>query len=273
MQAAILLPARLASTRLPCKLLLDRTGRTVLEHTVARALEARALRPRLFRSILVACDDPRLAEAARRAGVQAVMTRPDHASGTDRLAEAVRKQRLKENLIVNLQADEPEMDPRNLVRVAELLAAAPRRAPVATLATALRDEETWRRPNVVKVVLDASGRDWGRALYFSRAPIPHLRDGAPRASGGAERPVYGFHHLGLYAYRREFLLRFSRLPASRLEQAEKLEQLRVLEAGYEILVGLAETHPPGIDTLEEYEAFVARFRSHAAETGVSHGER
>jgi 3-deoxy-manno-octulosonate cytidylyltransferase (CMP-KDO synthetase) len=279
----------LASQRLPGKLLLDKTGRTVLEHTLERALEARRGHPRLFRTILVACDDERLAQAARRAGVAAVLTRTDHASGTDRIVEAVRKTRLSEQIIVNLQADEPEIDPENLVRVAKLLARAPKEVPMATLAAPIRDPETWQRPNVVKVVADARGR----ALYFSRAPIPFIREpqavpldrqraapaafpAAPNtlgASAGAVRQssmvncqssiaaaprLYGLHHLGLYAYRRDFLLRFPKLPRSPLEETEKLEQLRVLEAGYDILVGPAVSNPPGIDTPEEYEAFVQR---------------
>ena len=262
MAVAIVLPARLASTRLPGKLLLNRTGRTVLEHTIGQALTARKRHPRFFRTILVACDDERLAVAARRGGADAVMTRRDHRSGTDRIVEAVQKTRLKEEIIVNLQADEPEIAPENLYRVAKLLAGAPREVPLATLAVLIHDEETWRRPNVVKVVASAAGR----ALYFSRAPIPFIRDGkTPPArtaedASGVRRPVFGLHHLGIYAYRRRFLLGFPKLPPSLLEEIEKLEQLRVLEAGHEILVGLAEANPPGVDTPEEYEAFVERQR-------------
>jgi 3-deoxy-manno-octulosonate cytidylyltransferase (CMP-KDO synthetase) len=268
--AAIVLPARYASTRLPGKLLLDRTGRTVLEHTIGQALRARKQHPSLFRTILVACDDGRLLEAARRTGVEAVLTRTDHPSGTDRIVEAVRKARLKEEIVVNLQADEPEIDPANLARVAQLLADAPRKVPMATLAVLIHDEETWRKPNVVKVVADASGDGFGRALYFSRAPIPFIRDGnqpklrTPKDATGHSRPVYGFHHLGIYAYRRPFLLRFPKLPSSTLEETEKLEQLRVLEAGYDILVGRARTNPLGIDTPEEYEAFVRRWKTGAS---------
>jgi 3-deoxy-manno-octulosonate cytidylyltransferase (CMP-KDO synthetase) len=264
MAVAIVLPARFASTRLPGKLLLNRTGRTVLEHTVGQALAARKRHGRLFRTILVACDDERLAAAARRGGADAVMTRPDHPSGTDRIVEALRKARVTEEIVVNLQADEPEIDPENLYRVAKLLADAPPAVPMATLAVPIHDEETWRRPNVVKVVTRATSRGGGRALYFSRAPIPFIRDGkvpptrTAKGASGTGRPVYGLHHLGIYAYRRRFLLGFPKLPRSPLEETEKLEQLRVLEAGYEILVGLAEANPPGVDTPEEYEAFVQR---------------
>jgi len=259
MTAAIVLPARLASTRLARKLLLDQTGKTLLEHTVERALAARAAHPALFHTVLVACDDESLMALARRAGADAVMTRPDHQSGTERLAEAAAN--LKEDIIVNLQADEPEMEPESIFRVAALLKDGPEEVPMATLATPILDEAKWRKPNVVKVVI---GQD-GHALYFSRAPIPFPRDEehAPERWQSDGKRIYGLHHLGLYAYRRPFLLQIPSLPASRLEQLEKLEQLRVLEAGYGIRVGETDSHPPGIDTLEEYEQFVARWKASA----------
>lgn len=271
MIAAIVVPARLASQRLPGKLLLNQTGRTLLEHTLECALAARARHPRQFQTILVACDDPRLAEAAARAGVAAVMTRPDHPSGTDRIAEAAQK--LTEELVVNLQADEPEADPEDLARVAELLAASPPEVSVATLAAPITTESVWRQPNVVKVVVNAQGR----ALYFSRAPIPFARDaaGAPAWTvtmpDGVTRRVYGLHHLGIYAYRRAFLAAYHALPPAALEQLEKLEQLRVLEAGHAIRVGIVESSPAGIDTPREYEAFVARWKAgRAAGAGGGH---
>lgn len=259
MAVAIVLPARLASTRLPNKLLLNRTGRTLLEHTVAQALAAKKAHPRLFRTVLVACDAPQLLEIAQRAGAQAVMTRSDHQSGTERIAEATVA--LKEKIIVNLQADEPEMAVGCIHQVATLLTEGPKDIPMATLATPIFDETKWRKPNVVKVVVAADGR----ALYFSRSPIPFPReenDAAAAWSMGSRR-VYGLHHLGLYAYRREFLLQIPSLPPSRLEKLEKLEQLRVLEAGYGIRVGIAAAHPPGIDTPEEYEQFVTRSNARA----------
>jgi len=257
MTAAIVLPARLASTRLERKLLLDQTGKTLLEHTVEQALVARREHPELFRTVLVACDDESLLKVARRAGADAVMTRPDHGSGTERIAEAA--EALKEEIIVNLQADEPEMDPNAIFRVATLLAGGPAQIPMATLATPILDEATWRKPNVVKVVVAQDGR----ALYFSRAAVPCARDEGKAADAwqASGKRVYGLHHLGLYAYRRAFLLKIPALPSSRLEQLEKLEQLRVLEAGYDILVGETEAHPPGIDTMEEYEQFVARWKA------------
>jgi 3-deoxy-manno-octulosonate cytidylyltransferase (CMP-KDO synthetase) len=253
---AILLPARLASTRLPHKLLLDRSGQTVLEHTLARAREAQAASNGLISRIVVAADDEKLIAVAQRAGVTAVMTDPNHTSGTDRIAEAARA--LPEEIIVNLQADEPEIDPRSVLLVAKLLASPDEPAPMATLAAPIFDAAEWRAPNVVKVVIDRAAY----ALYFSRAPLPFVRDEQDPASAQAwvsgGRRVFGLHHFGLYAYRRAFLLGYRDLPPSRLEQLEKLEQLRALEAGYRIKVGLIASAPPGIDTTADYEAFLRR---------------
>ncbi|HYF51144.1 MAG TPA: 3-deoxy-manno-octulosonate cytidylyltransferase, partial [Planctomycetota bacterium] len=207
MSVAIILPARLASTRLPNKLLLDRTGKTVLEHTIDRAKEARAKYPHLFTTVRVACDDEKLIAAAKRGGVDAVMTRKDHQSGTDRIAEACAG--LKEDIIVNLQADEPEINPDYIAKVAELLTLPEHElfgrkpandAPMATLATFIYDESTFRNPNVVKVVRNEF---WNRALYFSRAPIPYSRDGSPLFQTNDGKHVFGLHHIGIYAYRRE----------------------------------------------------------------------
>ncbi len=253
MNAALVLPARLASTRLPNKLLLNDSGKTVLEHTLDRAREAMALSNGLIVRILVAADDERLIAAARRGGADAVLTRADHTSGTDRIAEAAEK--LSEELIVNLQADEPEIDPANVVLAARLLAGSTESAPMSTLAVPIYDEEKFLKTSVVKVVVSGTGN----ALYFSRAPIPHLRDAADAHLlnvGG--RRVYSYHHLGLYAYRRAFLLGYKNLPASLLEKLEKLEQLRALEAGHTIKVGIATSNPPGIDTPEDYAAFLKR---------------
>lgn len=276
MSVAIVLPARLASTRLPNKLLLDRSGKTILEHTIERAQLAQKQYPDLFTTIRVACDDEKLVAAAKRAGVQAVMTRKDHQSGTDRIAEAAAD--LKEDIIVNLQADEPEIDPEYIGKVAAVLrmpepiaanaewigGAPPGELGMATLATFIYDLGIFNNPNVVKVVR----RNWSnRALYFSRAPIPFRRDSgsAPlfklRDESGSERVVYGFHHIGIYAYWREFLLKFVKLRPSQLEQIEKLEQLRALEYGYGIRVAWVPSHVPGIDTPEDYEAFLERQRN------------
>lgn len=268
MSVAIVLPARLASTRLPGKLLLARTGKTVLEHTIERAQEAQTCHPDLFTTILVACDDKQLIHAARRTGVHAVLTRANHQSGTDRIAEAA--QNLTEDIIVNLQADEPEIEPESILALGRLASAEsePERVPVATLAVPISDYQTWMSPSVVKVVVNFQSL----ALYFSRSPIPCPREGAC-ADGGAFQIVppdnpsgpslraYGMQHVGVYAYRKDFLNRFTGWGPSCLELLEKLEQLRVLEHGFGIHVGLISRHPPGIDTPEDYEAFVKRWES------------
>ena len=263
MSVAIVLPARLASTRLANKLLLDKTGKSLLEHTIERAIEVRRLYPDLFRTILIACDDSRLVTAARRAGVEGVLTDPGHKSGTDRIAEVA--QGLSEEIVINLQADEPEIEPELIAQVAQLLLdAGSSGAVMSTLAAPIQDEAEWKRSSVVKVVVDSQGR----ALYFSRAPIPFVRDERScqetwtwkRKDGGIER-IFGLRHFGLYCFRRAFLLEYKHLPPSRLEKLEQLEQLRALEAGHVIRVGMTHRHPPGIDTPEDYEAFVARMNA------------
>lgn len=257
MKAALLLPARLASTRLPRKLLLDRSGKTVLEHTLERAREAQTLSGGLITRIRVAADDEQLIDIARRFGVEAVMTRADHSSGTDRIAEAA--ETLSEELIVNLQSDEPEIDPASVVLAARLLADGNCTAPMSTLAVPIYDQEKFLKTSVVKVVVSSTGN----ALYFSRAPIPHVRDEADAGLWRRDgRPIFGYHHLGLYAYRREFLLGYRNLPPSVLEKLEKLEQLRAIEAGHIIKIGIVASNPPGIDTPEEYESFLNRMSPH-----------
>jgi 3-deoxy-manno-octulosonate cytidylyltransferase (CMP-KDO synthetase) len=249
-QAALILPARLESTRLPRKLLLAETGRPLLAHTVERALEARDAAGGRISRVLVAADCQELAAAARGAGAEAVLTDPGHRSGTDRIAEAAAS--LAEAAVINLQADEPEIPVAAVLRLAELILD-PAGAAMATLASPLLAESDVRNPNVVKVVLDAGGN----ALYFSRAPIPWARGGW-REDG---RTPLALRHLGIYAYRREFLLAYPRLPASRLEDLEKLEQLRALEAGHRIACAVIDPLPDGIDTPESYAAFVERRRA------------
>lgn len=247
MEIVAIVPARFASTRLPGKPLLADTGKPLIQHVIEAAHQAR----RLDR-VLVATDDMRIAEAVERFGGEAVLTRSDHPSGTDRVAEVAA--RLPDaGIIVNLQGDEPEVSGAALDLVVELLDR-DRFAPVATLATPIRSETVYRDPSCVKVV--CSGQ--GRALYFSRSPIPYFRDGVPDLSSGRPRV---FLHLGLYAYRREFLLELACLPISPLEQAEKLEQLRVLDAGHPIAVGIVDEPSIGIDTPEDYRRFVERWRT------------
>ena len=242
------IPARFASTRLPGKPLLSDTGQPLIRHVVEAARRARSLQ-----RIIVATDDRRIAEAVADFGGEAVMTRADHATGTDRVAE-VAAQLCDARIIVNLQGDEPEVSGEALDRVVALLEGDPE-APMATLATPIRDEAIYRDPACVKVVRSARGR----ALYFSRSPIPCHRDGLPDPAS-YPRPIAHLH-LGLYAYRRDFLLSIGSLPPSPLEAAEKLEQLRVLDAGYPIAVGIVAEASVGIDTPEDYRRFVERWRA------------
>jgi 3-deoxy-manno-octulosonate cytidylyltransferase (CMP-KDO synthetase) len=242
------IPARFASTRLPGKPLLSDTGRPLIQHVVEAARRAESLQ-----RIIVATDDRRIADAVAGFGGDVVMTRVDHATGTDRVAEVAARLG-GARIIVNLQGDEPEVSGEALDQAVALLHDDPE-APMATLATPIRDESTYRDPACVKVVCSARGR----ALYFSRSPIPCHRDGHPDP-GSSPRPI-AYLHLGLYAYRRDFLLSIAALPPSPLEAAEKLEQLRVLDAGYPIAVGIVDEPSIGIDTPEDYRRFVERWRA------------
>lgn len=228
-----MIPARYASTRLPGKPLLPLAGRPMVEHVWRRALGSGAA------EVWVATDDPRIESVCRGFGANVILTSPEHASGTDRLAEVVGRQGWSdEQIVVNVQGDEPLLPSANVAQVAELLdrhAA----AAVATLMTPLADEADVLDPNVVKVVV----RPDGQALYFSRAPIPWPRDGAtaPR-----------WRHVGLYAYRVGALRRLASLAPTPLELTEKLEQLRALENGMAIAVEPAREPPgPGVDTAED----------------------
>jgi len=244
MRSVAVVPARFASTRLPGKPLLSETGRPLIQHVVESARRAARLE-----RVIVATDDTRIADAVAAFGGECVMTRDDHPSGTDRVAEVAAGLPDAE-IIVNVQGDEPEVSGAALDLLVTLLER-DGDAPMATLATPIHDEAVYRDPSCVKVVRSASGR----ALYFSRSPIPLHRDGLP--AGG---PL-GLLHLGLYAYRREFLLKLATLPPSPLERTEKLEQLRVLEAGYPIAVGLVDEPAIGVDTPEDYRRFVERWRA------------
>ena len=228
-------------------MLLRETGKTVLEHTYEAAL--RAHRPEL---VLIATDDEAIAAEARRFGARVAMTSPDCPSGTDRIAEAVRDLPRAE-IIVNLQGDEPEIDPAAIDRLFDLLENDPAAA-MATLVTPIRERGKLDDPSCVKVTFD----DAGRAMYFSRSLIPHPREWND-ALLAADPPLF-FQHIGLYAYRRSLLMQMPRWPVGRLEQTEKLEQLRVLENGASILVAVTERPTRGIDTPEDYAAFVERRR-------------
>lgn len=244
--SCIVIPARLASTRLPRKMLLADSGKPMVQHTY----EAAAAATKADR-VIVATDDEEILQCVESFGGEAIMTDPALASGTDRVAEIA--QQLPEfDIFVNLQGDEPEMDGAAIDRVIELLEENPT-AQMTTVAAPLRDIEQLSDPACVKVVFAANGK----ALYFSRSQIPFFRD-SPNPPMDAD-PAKFHLHVGLYAYRRDFLLSFADLPPSMLEEAERLEQLRVLEAGHDIFVGSIPNATRGIDTPEDYASFVARF--------------
>ena len=246
----VAIPARYAASRLPGKPLRLLAGESMVLHVARRALAAGA------REVWIATDDDRIATALEGAGVRVAMTSPDHASGTDRLAECARIAGWSdETIVVNLQGDEPFAPAAGIRAVAELMRAGD--TEMATLAAIVTDVETLFDPNAVKLVR----ADDGRALYFSRAPIPWPRDAF--ALDRTRMPDGGpwLRHIGIYGYRAGFLSRFTALPPGRLERIESLEQLRVLEAGHRIAVGITpEPFPPGVDTPEDLaraEAWIA----------------
>jgi len=243
-------PARAASTRLPDKPLLDIAGKPMVVRTAEQAARSGATR------VIIATDDERIRQAAADHGMQAMLTRADHPTGTDRLAEVCAQLRLDaETVVVNVQGDEPLIDPRHIDQVAQLLRASPGAA-IATCAAPISDAGTLFNPNAVKVVCGADGR----ALYFSRAPIPWARD-ALAGGGRALAPgLPALHHIGLYAYRAGFLASFPALPQGPLERFESLEQLRALENGYGIVVCTTDTLPAsGVDTPEDLARVRATF--------------
>lgn len=240
MSFTVLIPARLASTRLPRKPLADIAGLPMIVRVARRVADAGAER------IVVACDDADIAAACAAHGVEAVLTRTDHPSGSDRLAEACTQLGLDGAArIVNVQGDEPLIDPALVRRCADLLDERPD-CVMSTAAHTIASAEDFANRNVVKVVLDAAGR----ALYFSRSPIPCWRDGTP----GALPDPAPLRHVGIYGYRAGFLRRFPTLQPAPLERLESLEQLRVLWHGERIAVHVAEHAPgTGVDTPEDLE--------------------
>ncbi len=212
----------------------------MLQHVYERASQARYLT-----SVVVATDDPRIYDAARAFGAPVRMTRADHASGTDRVAEVASAERA--DIIVNIQGDEPMIDPA-AIDAAALLLIEDEDAPMATLSKRIEHEEDVADPNVVKVVTDRAGY----ALYFSRSPIPYAREGHAQKY---------FKHIGLYVYRRDFLLQYSDMPVGPLEQAERLEQLRALENGHRIRVTETEYESLGVDTPGDLERASALFEA------------
>lgn len=236
MDITAIIPARYASTRLPGKPLLDISGKPMVQHVYERAKKAE-----LVNRVMVATDDRRIFDAVEGFGGRAVMTSESHKSGTDRLAEVAKG--LDSDIIVNIQGDEPLIEPgmideaiRPLMEDDSIV--------MGSLKAEIRDETELNNPNVVKVVVDRN--DF--ALYFSRYPIPYIRDDSPLSLLTGR-----FKHIGLYVYRREFLLEYAGMPQTPLEEAEKLEQLRALENGYRIKVPTTRYQSIGVDTEEDLE--------------------
>ena len=239
MTASVVIPARYDSTRFPAKILASETGKPLVQHVVERARLASRVR-----EVIVATDDRRIVDALQPFDTRCVMTSPAHQSGTDRIAEVARG--LSDEIVVNVQGDEPEIEPQTIDALIERLQTT--RDDMATAATPFPRGASVEDPNLVKVVTDADGR----AIYFSRSAVPFWRDRA-----GGTPPAY-YLHLGIYAYRRDFLLQFSSWPPTPLESAEKLEQLRALEHGRSMYVLKVDRATHGIDTPEQYEEFVGR---------------
>lgn len=246
MNALAVIPARFASTRFPGKPLANETGKYLIQHVYERVVQCANID-----RVIVATDDGRIRDAVESFGGQVEMTRDDHPTGTDRVAEVARK--IEAEIVVNVQGDEPEIDPRQIDALVEGLRA-DGEAMIATLACpfAVLDGADPRDPNSVKVVLD--GRS--RAIYFSRSLIPYPR--AFEEVGTSHQPAPYLLHLGVYAYRAKFLEGIVTLPPTPLERTEKLEQLRWIEHGYRIAVRLVDHAAVGIDTPEDYAQFVER---------------
>ncbi|MDR2875516.1 MAG: 3-deoxy-manno-octulosonate cytidylyltransferase [Methylobacillus sp.] len=244
MRFKVVIPARFASTRLPGKPLLDIAGKPMVVHVAEKARVSGA------EEIVIATDDERILQAARAHGHQAVMTRADHVSGTDRIAEvAAIFGWADDTIIVNVQGDEPLIAPELIREVAQNLADH-KEAAIATACHPIHDRAAAFNPNIVKVVTDHAGY----ALYFSRAPIPYERDACADGKREGELPRPAFRHIGIYAYKASFLKAYAQLEISPPEQAESLEQLRALWHGYRISVALTAHAPAtGVDTAEDLE--------------------
>jgi 3-deoxy-manno-octulosonate cytidylyltransferase (CMP-KDO synthetase) len=261
MKVIAVIPARYSSTRFPGKVLSKDTGKFLIQHTYERACLAK-----LPQKVIIAADDGKVVAAAKTFGAECVLTSPDHQSGTDRIAEAVADMDVE--IIVNLQGDEPQIDPGNIDYLARMLMDNPD-CPMATLAAEFQTAQQVSDPNIVKVITGhyasptsheprATSDEIGRAIYFSRSPIPYDRE----KSGVGDVKQY-LRHIGIYAYRKKFLLEITTLTQTPLEKIEKLEQLRAIENGYEILVGKVKHTCDGIDTPEQYAEFVKRYKEGA----------
>jgi len=268
----VCIPARYASTRFPAKVLAKDTGKYLIQHTWEQACKAK-----LPVRVVIAADDEKIVQAAKQFGAECILTSPEHNSGTDRIAEAVG--RSDADIVVNVQGDEPRIDPDHIDLLARLMLDNPE-APMATLVAPFAAREQIADPNVVKVVVSwpVARGSWpdaelapahdvrrttqnapARAIYFSRSVIPYDRDRAGVGDAGSYQ-----RHIGIYAYRRDFLMKITSLPQTPLEKLEKLEQLRAIENGYTILVGKVEHTCEGIDTPEQYAAFAQQYKGDGA---------
>lgn len=250
MKITAVIPARYASTRFEGKALADIMGKPMVQHVYERTLKAS-----LVSEVIVATDDERIASCVRGFGGRVEMTSPDHETGTDRLAEVA--QRLDADVVVNVQGDEPLIDPAMIDQAIAPLMEDPT-IPMATLKTRIKTLHDFLSPNVVKVVSDPKGN----VLYFSRSPLPFFRDkwNDLKDEAFTSGKLLCYKHVGLYVYKREFLPLFAALPPSYLEMAEKLEQLRVLENGYRIKIVETEFESIGVDTPGDLEKVLSRLR-------------
>lgn len=246
MRFSVVLPARYASQRLPGKPLADLNGRPLILHACDCAKSSGAAR------VIVATDDARIQQVCEKAGIEVQMTAADHASGTDRIAEVAERLDWEDDeLVVNLQGDEPMMPPECIEQTAQLLESG---ADMSTLCTPIHDLAEFMNPNVVKVVADGQGR----ALYFSRAPIPWNREGAASGIASQQHHQGALRHIGIYGYRVGALKRLSATPPCELEQLEKLEQLRALWLSMHIALDVAREVPgPSVDTPEDLQRVAA----------------
>ncbi len=241
MKIVVVIPARYGSSRFEGKVLAKETGKYLVQHTYERALCAKSVD-----DALIATDDERVLRACQEFGAACVMTSIEHKSGTDRIAEAAGA--MDVDIIVNLQADEPDIEPSYIDQVAGLLISDPT-AQMATLLALFEDPADIANPNIVKCITDTAGR----AIYFSRSVIPY-----DRQAGGAGQASDYKRHLGIYAYRKDFLMTYTAMQPSFLEMREKLEQLRAIENGCTILTATVPKAWDGVDTEEQYQAFVQR---------------
>jgi len=241
MGVVAIIPARYGSTRLPGKPLAEIGGKPMVQRVYENARRAKILD-----RVLVATDDRRVEETVRGFGGDVVMTSKDHASGTDRLAEVARK--INADWVLNIQGDLPFIRPATITRAVQPMRRN-RSIPMGTICTEIDNEDEWRNPNIVKVVRDAKGF----AIYFSRATIPFSRNDVSQINGrgNAKKRIWGYRHIGLYVYRRDFLLKFARLRPTLLEQTESLEQLRALVYGYRIFVTDVDERSVEVDTPED----------------------